>query len=305
MAYSARTRLSRWACSHLAWLDRRGARVTVRDLFSTPGDTLLTAIVCRHLKQRHPHLRLNVITKNPDLLRHDPHVAELNGPPGCFVIDFWYLDLQQRRDRATNVLAPVIAALDVGPLEYRAQVFLTAAERTAARARLAGLRPPFIAFNTLSAQPVKNWPLPKWITLLPDLARRGTLLHLGDHREPPLPGVTRFAGDLSLRESMAVLAECSLHLGPDSFLMHAANGLNVPSVIIFGGSRTPENLGYATNRNLFTELACSGCWLTGHPGSECPHDLACMAAITPAGVLQAADDLLARPTTPAVQSASG
>ncbi|MGA2051930.1 MAG: glycosyltransferase family 9 protein [Opitutales bacterium] len=302
--FSLRTRLSRWGRSHLAWLSRWGARVTVRDLFSTPGDTLLTAIVCRHLKQTHPRLRLNVITKNPDLLRHDPHVAELNGPPGCWVIDFWYLDLQQRRDRTTNVLASTIASLGVGPLEYRARVFLTEAERTAARARLAGLRRPFIAFNTLSAQPVKNWPLAQWNTLLPELARHGTLVHLGDNREPELPNVTRFAGALTMRESMAVLAECSLHLGPDSFLMHAANGLDVPSVIIFGGSRTPANLGYAANRNLYTELPCSGCWLTGHAGSECPHDLACMAAITPASVLQAADELLARRSDPAVTPAS-
>ena len=61
---------------------------------------------------------------------------------------------------------------------------------------------------------------------------------------------------------------------------------------IFGGSRTPANLGYAANRNLFTELPCSGCWLTGHAGSECPHDLACMTAITPDAVLRAADELL-------------
>ena len=292
LAYSARTRATRWASTHLACLNRLGSRFTVRDLFSTPGDTLLTATLCRHLKQRYPRLRLNLVTKNPDLLRHDPHLSEINGPLGLFVFDFWYLDIQQRRDRATNILAPAIAALGLGPLDYRARVYLTDAERADARARLAALPRPLIAFNTLSAQPVKNWPLPQWSALLSELAKRGTLLQLGDHREPSLPDVLRFAGTLSLRESMAVLAECALHLGPDSFLMHAANGLNVPSVIIFGGSRTPANLGYAANRNLFAELPCSGCWLTGHPGSECPHDLACMAVISPAAVLQAADGLL-------------
>jgi len=292
VAYSARTRATRWASAHLAFLNRLGARFTVRDLFSTPGDTLLTATLCRHLKQRHPRLRLNLVTKNAALLLHDPHLSEINGPPGLFVFDFWYLDIQQRRDRATNILAPAIAALGLGPLDYRARVYLTEAERADARVRLAALPRPLIAFNTLSAQPVKNWPLPRWNALLPELAKRGTLLQLGDDREPTLPGVSRFAGTLSLRESMAVLAECAIHLGPDSFLMHAANGLDVPSVIIFGGSRTPANLGYAANRNLFAELPCSGCWLTGHPGSECPYDLACMAAITPAAVLQAADDLL-------------
>ena len=75
----------------------------------------------------------------------------------------------------------------------------------------------------------------------------------------------------------------------------AANGLNVPSVIIFGGSHTPANSGYTENINLYTELPCSGCWLSGHPGSECPHDLACMTAIAPATVLAAVDEIMARP----------
>ncbi len=293
VAYALRTRAARWSQSRLARLASIGARLTVRDLFSTPGDTLLTATLVRHIKQRHPGLRLNVVTKNPDLLRHDPHIAEINARPGLFVFDFWYLDIQQRRDRVTNILAPAVDALHIGPLDYRARVYLTNAERQAARERLAHLPRPLIAFNTLSAQPVKNWPLAQWQELLPQLAARGSLVHLGDQREPLLPGACRFAGELTLRESMAVLAECALHLGPDSFLMHAANGLDVPSVIIFGGSRTPANLGYAANRNLFAELPCSGCWLTGHPGSECPHDLACMAAIPPAVVLQAAEELLA------------
>jgi ADP-heptose:LPS heptosyltransferase len=93
---------------------------------------------------------------------------------------------------------------------------------------------------------------------------------------------------------MALLAECDLFVGPVTFLMHAANGLEVPAVIIFGGSHTPANAGYAGNINLYADLPCSGCWLTGHPGSECPHNLACMTAITPANVLAAADELLAQ-----------
>lgn len=292
--YRLRTHLSRWALARLPWLARVHARVTVRDLFSTPGDTLLTATLCRHIKQRFPTLRLNVVTRHPALLTHDPHVAALNRKPGWLVIDFWYLDLQTGKDRHTNVLAPTIEHLGVGPLEYRSRVYLTAAELAAGRRRVAGLRPPLISINTLSRQPVKNWPRDRWMGLLPALATRGSLLHVGDHREPDLPVARRFAGILSLRESMAVVAACAVHVGPDSFLMHAANGLDVPSVIIFGGSRTPASLGYAANHNLFADLACSGCWLTGHAGDECPHGLSCQLAITAHAILEAADDLLSR-----------
>jgi ADP-heptose:LPS heptosyltransferase len=294
-AYSLSTRASRWAQTHLSWLNRFGARVTVRDLYSTPGDTLLTAIVCRHLKEQWPRLKINCLTKNPDLLIHDPHLSELNGPPGPFLFDFWYFDLQARRDRTTNILAPTLNDLGMREIDYHARVYLAEDERAAARERLKGLRRPFIAFNALSAQPTKNWPLAHWQALLPELGRRGSLVQLGDNREPELPVARRFAGQLNKRESMAVLAECALHLGPDSFLMHAANGLDVPSVIILGGSRAPASLGYSANINLFTDLPCSACWLTGHPGSECPYDLACLRAITPAQILASVDEVLARP----------
>ncbi len=294
-AYSLRMRIERWGRRHLDWLNRLGARLTVRDLYGTPGDTLLAAIVARQLKERWPGLRLNFITRNPDLVQHDPNFAQINAAPGLFSVDFWYHDLQSRRDPHTNILAPTFAALGLATGEYRGRVYLTEAERAIAREKLAGLVRPLIAVNTLSAQPVKNWPLAQWRALAPELARRGSLVHLGDAREPALPGTRSFAGQTSKRESLALLAECDLFIGPDTFLMHGANGLNVPAVIILGGSRTPANLGYSENINLYAELPCSSCWLTGHPGSECSHELACMASITPGAVLAAVDELLMRP----------
>jgi hypothetical protein len=110
VAYSGRIRVSRWGLSHLNWINRVHARLTVRDLFLGSGDTLLTGIVCRHLHERWPNLRINCITRNPDLLMHDPNLAELNGPPGAFVLDAWYLDVVQSRDSATNVVAATLAA---------------------------------------------------------------------------------------------------------------------------------------------------------------------------------------------------
>ena len=291
--YSLRKRIERWGLRHLDWLNRVGARFTVRDLYGAPGDTLLAAIVARQIKQHWPRLRLNFITKNPDLVQHDPHLSQINAAPGWLSLDFWYYELQTTRDTRTNLLAPTFAALGLNNGAYRGKVYLTEAERVAAREKLAGLARPLIAFNTLSAQPVKNWPVAQWLKLIPELARRGTLVHLGDGREPALPQTKNFTGSLSKRESMALLAECDLFVGPVTFLMHAANGLDVPAVVIFGGSHTPANSGYAENINLYAELPCSGCWLSGHPGSECPNNLACMAAISPAAVLAAVDDMRA------------
>lgn len=293
LTYSLRKRAERWGLGHMDWLNSLGARFTFRDLYGAPGDTLLAAIVARQIKERWPRLRLNFITKNPDLVQHDPNLAQINAAPGLFSLDFWYYEIQTTRDIRTNLLAPTFAALGLVSGEYRGKVYLTEAERAWAKSKLAGLPRPLLAFNTLSAQPAKNWLLAQWQELVPQLARRGTLIHLGDGREPALPQTQPFTGGLTKRESMALLAECDLFVGPVTFLMHAANGLDVPAVIIFGGSHSPANSGYAENINLYSELPCSGCWLTGKPGAECPHHLACMAAISPATVLSAVDEVLA------------
>ena len=86
---------------------------------------------------------------------------------------------------------------------------------------------------------------------------------------------------------MAVLAQSRLHIGPVSFLMHAANGLNVPAVIIYGGRETPANSGYAENENLYTAIECSPCWIHDSRGQVCPRHIECMERITPEEVLAA------------------
>jgi ADP-heptose:LPS heptosyltransferase len=295
IAYSLRKRLESWGLENLELLNQMGVRFNIRDLYGAPGDTLLAANVARQLKERWPRLKINFITKNPDLVQHDPNLTEINSPPGTFGVDFWYYDLQTRKDTKTNLLAPTFAALGLKNAKYQGRFYLTETERAAAREKLKDVARPRIAISTLSAQPVKNWSLAQWRELTPELAKRGALVQLGDGREPEFSGLTSFAGKLSRRESLAVMGECDLFVGPVTFLMHGANGLDVPAVVIFGGSHTPANAGYADNINLFADLPCSGCWLSGNPGSECPHDLACMAAITPTMVLAAVDEMLARP----------
>ena len=57
-----------------------GRTFTVVDAFGSPGDSILTATVCRNLKRKFPRLRINCVTPNAGLLKHDPNIAEFNGP---------------------------------------------------------------------------------------------------------------------------------------------------------------------------------------------------------------------------------
>ena len=69
-----------------------------------------------------------------------------------------------------------------------------------------------------------------------------------------------------MRESAALLSKADFFVGPDSLLMHVANGLNIPSVIIFGGSRPVNCFGYPQNINLTSNPDCSPCWI--HEGYD-------------------------------------
>lgn len=287
-AAAVRWHVNRFLTRNLRLLDLCGARLTVFDAFGAPGDTLLAAIVCRHVKQHYPRLRLNLLTPNPELVAHDPHIDEINQPESYVCFWQWYLDHVIHKESSVNILEPAFRHLCIPKPEYRARVFLTDEEKEAGRRILGGAGElPLLAFNTLSKEPVKNWPLESWLSLLEKLRGQFELIHLGDGREPVVPGARRFAGKLGMRESMAVLAHAALHVGPDSFLMHAANGLDVRSVIIFGGSRPAESLGYPANINLFVKMPCGPCWIHESRGEHCVHNLECMARISAGEVYDA------------------
>ncbi len=274
-----RWRVNRWLLRRLHLL-RPGMWLTVHDEFGAPGDTLLTAIVCRHIAQRFPKIRINCITPNPELIKEDPHIARLNGPETYPALRHWYLELLANKQAEANVLAESMRALGIAAYDYKAEVYLTDTERREGLARLDELAKPLISVNTRSKEPVKNWPAEQWARLAARLRTDYDIVQLGDDSELDIEGVRSFAGKLGLRESMAVLSHAKVHIGPDSFLMHAANGLRVPSVILFGGSRTPANLGYSTNINLYVPMPCGPCYIHQSRGEICGHGVECMNRIT-------------------------
>jgi ADP-heptose:LPS heptosyltransferase len=280
------------------WLTRRpwllnmlGARMTVFDVFGAPGDTLLTGIVCRYLHECYPRIRINCLTPNPDLLELDPNISALNEPESYICLWHSYLGLIAAKDIRTNILCPTLSHIGIKKYEYRGKVYLSDEELSYARGFLRKCEYPILAFSTKSKEPVKNWPLDYWIKLLDRIRDRFTLVHLGDQYEPHIPDAIRFAGSRTKRESMAILACATLYVGPDSFLMHAANGLGVRSVIIFGGARTPENCGYKQNINLFTKITCGPCWIHTSENEKCGFNFECLKRTPVSRVYDAVSEL--------------
>ncbi|RFC48142.1 MAG: ADP-heptose:LPS heptosyltransferase [Verrucomicrobia bacterium] len=291
-----RFHVGRWLASRPGLMASLGWPITIVDQFGTPGDTILTALICQVLKTHYPRLRVHCRTPNPVLLQEDPNIEMLNGPETWVEVNFHYLDLIGSKDGVRNLLEPTLGRLGVYTYQYQSRVFLTEDELSWAREKLSQVlaEKPLVTINVQSREQIKVWSLDRWCELVRRISKCATVVQLGGTDEPQFAEVVRLAGALSMRQSMAILAQASVHVGPVSFLMHAANGLDVPSVIIFGGRETPSNSGYDGNINLYSKMSCSPCWLHDSRGDRCPHSLACMEAITVEEVEQGILKLLSR-----------
>lgn len=96
------------------------------------------------------------------------------------------------------------------------------------------------------------------------------------------------AGETSLRQLMALLAQCHLVVSNDSGPMHLAAALGLPLVAIFGSTdeRATRPVGPRT-RVIKHPVACSPCGLR-----ECPIDFRCMKAVAVEDAAKAAMKLV-------------
>jgi heptosyltransferase-2 len=135
--------------------------------------------------------------------------------------------------------------------------------------------------------PAKRW-LPDRYALLADRligALHADVLIFGSPAERPLAETiaramkhtpTIVAGETTLRQLMALLAQCRLIVTNDSGPMHLAAALGLPQVAIFG-STDERATGPLSSRARIVKHAipCSPCLLR-----ECPIDFRCMTGVT-------------------------
>lgn len=180
-------------------------------------------------------------------------------------------------------------------------------ERTTARLAALGCRleTRFVALafgggrNVKTRTSLKSWPLEGWRELARGLAARGfQTLWMGDAEDAALlrgdePGVP-LAGRLDLAESAVVASQAALVVSNDSFLLHLAEALGVPSVGIFGPT-DPAHYGprAARSRTLWAgeRLSCSPCHRDGW-FPECAYAHRCMRDLSADAVLRACVEVL-------------
>lgn len=147
--------------------------------------------------------------------------------------------------------------------------------------------------------PAKRWLLDRYAALADRLigALHADVLIFGSRAERPLAEEiahtmkhtpTIVAGETTLRQLMALLAQCRLVVSNDSGPMHLAAALRLPLVAIFGSTneRATGPLGPRA-RIVKHRVACSPCGLR-----ECPIDFRCMKGVTVESVYEAAVKLV-------------
>ncbi len=175
----------------------------------------------------------------------------------------------------------------VGELRSRKPVYIvTSQEQDATKKWLFSSRPN-LAIQPFASTPNRDYPRGLWNDVILKLEKKGWgIILLGKKGQiPPLnkrvvtPFIRNLAEeDLSLRESAAVLSQCTAFCGVDSFFMHLAAALDIPSVSLHGPfkwqTRTAD---YKLNTAITGVGECAGCSWHKHDGQYFPPNKPCTA----------------------------
>jgi ADP-heptose:LPS heptosyltransferase len=203
------------------------------------GDTLMLSGVLKHVVDRAPARRFNLVTrtKYPPLLRGHPAIVSIGHPPPDAVLldtDYWHHPtFGPPENRAYQILArmfglepPVPELLYVPWPEREDDPVLHA-------------RIPWEHHNVLlgptSESPRKQPSPPWWEEIVRALREAGLgVVQVGRGQEPYVRGTFSLLGLTRPREVIGLIHRFDVVLTVDSFLMHAAHLCGVPAVVLWG-----------------------------------------------------------------------
>ncbi len=144
---------------------------------------------------------------------------------------------------------------------------------------------PRVAVQVQSSSEIKGYP--RLFETLGLLNRQGVELVLvgqpRERREPVPPGVVDGTQEgWTIRQSLAMVAQCDAVLGADSMLIHAAHALGLPAVGLFGPFDGESYMAGYAGSAMQGLLGCSPCHWHGRtsrtpPGKPCEATGQCVA----------------------------
>ena len=228
------TMLSRW--KHWNIVRRFDFQIVVKRNFAV-GDVLLTTPIIRALKKLWPLCPIDVETGAPDIFKGNRFVrraaARIGVLPGALVID-----LNGAYERTPNI--PVLAsyaraAKDAG-LEYSMVEPYLDLNFSATDAHPLGAGRWVAMHVGPTTWNGKNWPMDRWAQVSERLRGMGyRVLLFGDKAKTAgIPFDVDMRDQKGIQELAALLVQCHLFVGVDSFPAHAAAAVCTPSVVLYG-----------------------------------------------------------------------
>ncbi len=265
------------------------------------GDVLLLTPVLKEIKRVHPTSRLIIYCLDPlriEILDLNPNIDSLRVVSGLDRLMYFtriikgkFMDYGRLMPNTfySHSASKIIGEMIGVELEHTdIEIFLSREEEERGREGLAGMKNPVAINVTGACSPNKNWPIERWNALVRSMSDV-SFFQLGLRGEPLVEGAVDMRG-LPLRESFARLKFAKAFIGVESGLAHAASGLHVPSVVLFGPSN-PAVAGHEKNVNIYHKTHCSPCLDTLFD-APCPYGRSCMHAISVDEVANALNNIL-------------
>jgi hypothetical protein len=182
-----------------------------------------------------------------------------------------------------HIIDIILRAFDVPAVDHRCELYLSPEdEREAADVmRASGVGPRFVTIEPNSATAwfgdLRAWPFERWQAIVDRLvAKEIQVVQLGAAGSRALAGAIDLSGRTSFRAAAVVMRQSQLFLGLEGGLMHTANAVGVPAVIVWGGLTLPEFAGYHERHAIVHHrVECAPCGLRGN----CPFGRKCLTGV--------------------------
>jgi ADP-heptose:LPS heptosyltransferase len=305
---------------------KTGRRPVIFSRYAGLGDIINSIPAALELKKRHPSATFiyNCGTSSACLPRMGGVTNRVTDLREIGLVGYWYRALlagyysfrsdddDLTQDDSLNSIVAFGKNLGVATGETHPALSLSESAQQAARTAVAQFQfgpAPLIIIHTGPSSKVRQWPREHWAELVQQLNQRGlkNILQLGARvgsyagaeaaETAPLPGVFSLVEQMSLEESIALIAAADLYVGIDSGLLHAAASVRTPAVGLWGPTSAHFRLSVEERKYSVTSPAeCQGCHHRMprlHWETSCPHDIRCMKEISPAAVLAKCLEVLA------------
>lgn len=198
-----------------------------------------------------------------------------------------------------HIIDILSASVDLPPVKHQCSLAFSAQEEEEIKAlkeRISGAN--FVVIEPHTNQDyfgkLRSWSFDKWQLVVRETMRSYpdlTCVQLGIAGSQVLEGCVDLCGQTTFKQAAGLIRSARAFFGTEGGLMHVANAVGVPAVIVWSGLTNPEFAGYPDMHSIVHHpVDCSPCGRLGH----CPNGHKCMESISVEDVKAAVDALLSQ-----------